>query len=296
MHHVEDGVYPGGCFFAAVMPELDTQPGAVRDRALAFMGELARPHRDGGPRRPGRGRDRPGRRTPISSCSRSRRPMMLANAMFVITQEPTPLERCPARRSRAGSPSAPAAARAASGLRRDAVRRLAHLERVLAVGDRLVARRAIVRSTNGSRQRTSASGSGLWKYGIDWRRVFAAPAGGFTTRCGVETQRSFVMRISASPRLTTKAPSSAGTSIQRAVARLRLQASGRGLGAQDREEAVVRVHAGAQLAGLGRRHGLGVVDHPQRREVVAERRASKAFSGQSGGEREDRAQVRPRAR
>src|SRR3954453_1852681 len=38
MRHVEAGVYPGGCFFASVIPELDMHPGAVRDSALAFMG------------------------------------------------------------------------------------------------------------------------------------------------------------------------------------------------------------------------------------------------------------------
>ena len=35
--HVEDNVFPGGCFFASVAAELDTQAGPVRDRALAFV-------------------------------------------------------------------------------------------------------------------------------------------------------------------------------------------------------------------------------------------------------------------
>lgn len=37
--HLERGVFPGGCFFASVMAELDTHPGAVRDRALATVSE-----------------------------------------------------------------------------------------------------------------------------------------------------------------------------------------------------------------------------------------------------------------
>lgn len=37
--HVEGAVFPGGCFFASVAAEVDTQPGPVRDRALAFVGE-----------------------------------------------------------------------------------------------------------------------------------------------------------------------------------------------------------------------------------------------------------------
>ena len=39
LRHVEDDVFPGGCFFASVAAELDTRPGPVRDR------------RDGGRRR-----------------------------------------------------------------------------------------------------------------------------------------------------------------------------------------------------------------------------------------------------
>jgi AcrR family transcriptional regulator len=30
--HVEDGVFPGGCFFASTAAELDTRPGPLRDR------------------------------------------------------------------------------------------------------------------------------------------------------------------------------------------------------------------------------------------------------------------------
>jgi AcrR family transcriptional regulator len=35
--HVEDNVFPGGCFFASVAAEMDTQPGPVRDRAFEFV-------------------------------------------------------------------------------------------------------------------------------------------------------------------------------------------------------------------------------------------------------------------
>ena len=37
--HVEDSVFPGGCFFASVAAEVDTHPGPVRDRALAFVAD-----------------------------------------------------------------------------------------------------------------------------------------------------------------------------------------------------------------------------------------------------------------
>ena len=35
LQHVEDGVFPGGCFFASTTAELDTQSGPVRDCVLA---------------------------------------------------------------------------------------------------------------------------------------------------------------------------------------------------------------------------------------------------------------------
>ncbi len=37
LDHLDRGVFPGGCFFASVAAELDTHPGPVRDRALAFV-------------------------------------------------------------------------------------------------------------------------------------------------------------------------------------------------------------------------------------------------------------------
>ena len=37
--HLERGVFPGGCFFASVMAEIDTHPGPVHDRALATVAE-----------------------------------------------------------------------------------------------------------------------------------------------------------------------------------------------------------------------------------------------------------------
>ena len=39
LRYVESGTFPGGCFFAAVMVEVSQQPGAVRDRMVAFMGD-----------------------------------------------------------------------------------------------------------------------------------------------------------------------------------------------------------------------------------------------------------------
>ena len=38
LSHVERGVFPGGCFFASAVAELDTRPGRVRDRVAAIAG------------------------------------------------------------------------------------------------------------------------------------------------------------------------------------------------------------------------------------------------------------------
>ena len=50
LRHVEDGVFPGGCFFASVAAEMDTHPGAVRDLAVhivdQWMGLLQAAARD----------------------------------------------------------------------------------------------------------------------------------------------------------------------------------------------------------------------------------------------------------
>jgi AcrR family transcriptional regulator len=38
LQHVEQRVFPGGCFFAAVASELDTRPGRARDRIVEIYG------------------------------------------------------------------------------------------------------------------------------------------------------------------------------------------------------------------------------------------------------------------
>jgi AcrR family transcriptional regulator len=43
LRYLEVETFPGGCFFAAALAEMDTQPGPVRDRLVAFLGDwLAR--------------------------------------------------------------------------------------------------------------------------------------------------------------------------------------------------------------------------------------------------------------
>src|SRR3954462_12977315 len=43
LRYVEVDNFPGGCFFASVLAEVDMQPGLVRDRLVAFLGNWLRP-------------------------------------------------------------------------------------------------------------------------------------------------------------------------------------------------------------------------------------------------------------
>ena len=64
----------------------------------------------------------------------------------------------------------------------------------------------------------TASQLALWKKAIDCRRDIAAKfAGGVTTRCKVERQRSLVQRAIASPRLMINESLTSGTAVQRSA-------------------------------------------------------------------------------
>jgi AcrR family transcriptional regulator len=39
LSYLEVETFPGGCFFASTLAEMDTQPGPVRDRLVAFLGD-----------------------------------------------------------------------------------------------------------------------------------------------------------------------------------------------------------------------------------------------------------------
>ncbi|MGZ4137964.1 MAG: TetR/AcrR family transcriptional regulator [Actinomycetota bacterium] len=51
LRYIEADHFPGGCFFASVLSEMDTRPGAVRDRLVVFLddwlGRLAAAIREG---------------------------------------------------------------------------------------------------------------------------------------------------------------------------------------------------------------------------------------------------------
>ena len=91
LRHVE-GAYPGGCFFAALTAEMDTHPGPVRDQAVQFM--------DGWLRRletAVRDAQAEGAIDPAENAAQLAFELegflVLANAMFVIRRESTPIDR-----------------------------------------------------------------------------------------------------------------------------------------------------------------------------------------------------------
>ena len=92
LRHVEDSVFPGGCFFASVAAEMDTHPGAVRDLAVQltddWLRQLTQAVRDAqieGAIKPSE--DAEQLAFEIDAY------LLLANAQFVVRQESTPIER-----------------------------------------------------------------------------------------------------------------------------------------------------------------------------------------------------------
>jgi AcrR family transcriptional regulator len=92
LRHVEDKVFPGGCFFASVAAEMDTHPGPVRDRAVQltedWLLQLETAIRDA---------QAEGAIDPSEDAGQLAFELdaylLLANAQFVATQDSTPIER-----------------------------------------------------------------------------------------------------------------------------------------------------------------------------------------------------------
>lgn len=84
--------FPGGCFFASVLAEVDMKPGAVRDRLVAFLGEwiseLETAIRDAQSEGAIDSEEDPGQLGFEIEAA-----LFLANAQYVIVRAPEPLER-----------------------------------------------------------------------------------------------------------------------------------------------------------------------------------------------------------
>lgn len=105
LRHVEENVFPGGCFFASVAAEMDTRPGPVRDFAVQiveeWVGKLEAAVRDAQAEGAIDATEDAGQLTFELNAY-----LLLANAQFVISQQSTPIDRARtalARRLAAGS-------------------------------------------------------------------------------------------------------------------------------------------------------------------------------------------------
>jgi AcrR family transcriptional regulator len=92
LRYVEVETYPGGCFFASVLAEVDMSPGPVRDRLVAFLGEwlgeLEGAIRDA----QSEGSIDVGEE-PQQLAFEVEAALLLANAQFVVSRSPEPIER-----------------------------------------------------------------------------------------------------------------------------------------------------------------------------------------------------------
>jgi AcrR family transcriptional regulator len=92
LRHVEDNVFPGGCFFASVAAEMDTRPGPVRDLAIQivndWMGTLEAAVRDAQAQGEIDATEDPEQLTFELDAY-----LLLANAQFVISRQSAPIDR-----------------------------------------------------------------------------------------------------------------------------------------------------------------------------------------------------------
>jgi AcrR family transcriptional regulator len=106
--YLEVETFPGGCFFASTLAEMDMRPGPVRDRLVAFLGDwlgqietAARDAQAEGAIDPGE--DAAQLTFEIEAA------LLLANAQYVVMRTPEPIERArqAIHRRLSSSPPAP---------------------------------------------------------------------------------------------------------------------------------------------------------------------------------------------
>ena len=92
LRYLEVETFPGGCFFASVLAEVDMRPGPVRDRLVAFLGDwlgrLESAIRDA----QAEGSLEAGE-DPEQLAFEIEAALLLANMQFVVARAPEPIER-----------------------------------------------------------------------------------------------------------------------------------------------------------------------------------------------------------
>jgi AcrR family transcriptional regulator len=92
LRYVEVETFPGGCFFASVLAEVDTKPGPVRDRLVAFLadwlggleGAIRDAQAEGG---------LDASEDPAQLAFEVEAMLLTANAQFVVSRSHEPIER-----------------------------------------------------------------------------------------------------------------------------------------------------------------------------------------------------------
>ena len=92
LRYVEDETFPGGCFFASVLAEVDMRPGAVRERLVRFLNEwlgtLESAVRDAQSEGSIAASE-----DPAQLVFEIEAAILLANAQFVVSRSAEPIER-----------------------------------------------------------------------------------------------------------------------------------------------------------------------------------------------------------
>jgi AcrR family transcriptional regulator len=107
LRHLEDEVFPGGCFFASVAAEVDTRPGLVRDRAIEVLDDWVVMLETAVREAQAEGAIDPGE-DPAQLVFELDAYLLLANAQFVIDHDRSALDRARLALDRRLSAAAPA--------------------------------------------------------------------------------------------------------------------------------------------------------------------------------------------
>lgn len=90
--YLEVETFPGGCFFASALAEVDMQPGPVRDRLVAFLGDWLGRIETAVREAQGEGAIDPAE-DPAQLTFEIEAALLLANAQYIVARTPEPIER-----------------------------------------------------------------------------------------------------------------------------------------------------------------------------------------------------------
>jgi AcrR family transcriptional regulator len=92
LSYLEVETYPGGCFFSSALAEMDMQPGPVRDRLVAFLGDWLTQIETAIRDAQGEGAIDPAEDA-AQITFEIEAALLLANAQYVVARTPEPIER-----------------------------------------------------------------------------------------------------------------------------------------------------------------------------------------------------------